>query len=67
MKTPEIRELSTKDLRERIETEKANYVRTKLNHTISPVEDTSTLSKARRNIARMLTILSQTETNDSQK
>ncbi len=67
MKTPEVRELSTKDLRERIETEKANYVRAKLNHTISPVEDTSKLSKSRRNIARMLTILSQKETNNNQK
>ena len=67
MKTQEIRELSTKDLRERIDTEKANYVRTKLNHTISPAEDTSKLSKTRRNIARMLTILSQNETNNNQK
>jgi len=67
MKTQEARELSIKELRERIETEKTNYVRMKLNHTISPVENTSNISKARRNIARMLTILSQKETNDNQK
>jgi len=66
MKTQEARELSIKDLRERIETEKANYVRMKLNHSISPVEDTSKISKARRNIARMLTILRQQETNNNQ-
>ncbi len=67
MKTPEIRELSTKDLRERIETEKANLVRMKINHAVSPVEDTSKLKKARKNIARMLTVLSQKETNGTKK
>jgi large subunit ribosomal protein L29 len=61
MKTPEVRELSTKDLRERIETEKANYVRLKTNHAISPIDDTSKLRKARKDIARMLTVLSQKE------
>ncbi|MDR2361142.1 MAG: 50S ribosomal protein L29 [Prevotellaceae bacterium] len=61
MKTPEARELSIKDLRERIETERAHYVRQKNNHAVSPVEDTSKISKNRRNIARMLTILSQKE------
>jgi large subunit ribosomal protein L29 len=61
MKTPEVRELSIKDLRERIETEKTNYVRLKTNHAISPVEDTSKLRKARKDIARLLTVLSQKE------
>jgi large subunit ribosomal protein L29 len=61
MKTPEVRELSIKDLRERIETEKTNYVRQKNNHAVSPAEDSSKISKSRRNIARMLTILSQKE------
>jgi large subunit ribosomal protein L29 len=61
MKTPEVRELSIKDLRERIETEKVNYARMKINHAVSPLEDTSKLSKARKDIARMLTVLSQKE------
>ncbi len=64
MKTPELRELSTKDLKERLETEKANFVRMKVNHAVSPLEDTSKIGKARRNIARMLTIMSQKETNE---
>jgi large subunit ribosomal protein L29 len=65
MKTPEVRELSTKDLRERIETEKANYIRMKTNHAVSPVEDTSKISKARKDIARMLTVLSQKEREET--
>jgi large subunit ribosomal protein L29 len=67
MKTPEIRELSVKDLRERIETEKVNLTRLKMAHAVSPVDDLSKIKKARRNIARMLTILSETESKQSQK
>jgi large subunit ribosomal protein L29 len=59
MKTAEVRELSIQDLKERIETEKANLVKVKLNHATSPVEDASSIKKARRDIARMMTILSQ--------
>ncbi|MDD2491356.1 MAG: 50S ribosomal protein L29 [Bacteroidales bacterium] len=65
MKTQEIRELSVKDLKERIESEKANLMRVKMNHAISPLDDLSQIKKARRNIARMLTVLSQKETNQS--
>ena len=63
MKTQEIIELSVKDLRERIESEKANLLRMKMNHAISPLDDLSQIKKARRNIARMLTVLSQKEIN----
>ena len=59
MKAPEIRELSVKDLSDRIEAEKAGLLRLKMNHSISPVDDLSQIKKARRNIARMLTILSE--------
>ncbi|MBE5034363.1 50S ribosomal protein L29 [Gallalistipes aquisgranensis] len=65
MKTAEIKELSVADLVERIETEKANLVRVKVNHAISPVENPSTIKKARRDIARMLTILRQKQTVNS--
>ncbi|MEZ7955292.1 MAG: 50S ribosomal protein L29, partial [Bacteroidales bacterium] len=58
-------ELSVKDLKERIESEKANLMRMKMNHAISPLDDLSQIKKARRNIARMLTVLSQKETNQS--
>jgi large subunit ribosomal protein L29 len=61
MKATEIRELSIKDLKERIETEKANLVRLRMNHAISPLDDLSQIKKAKTNIARMLTILSQME------
>ena len=59
MKTAEIRELTVAEIAERIETEKANPLRAKLNHAVSPVENPTTLKKARRDIARMMTILAQ--------
>ncbi len=67
MKTKEIRELSINDLRERIETEKSNLLRTRMNHAISPVEDLSQIKKAKNNIARMLTILSQIDNKQDNK
>lgn len=59
MKTSEIRELTVAEIAERIETEKASLLRQRLNHAVSPVEDPTTLKKARRDIARMLTILAE--------
>ena len=61
MKASEVRELSIADLRERIEIEKANLDSMKVNHTISPLEDTSKIAKVRRDIARMMTILAEKE------
>ena len=59
MKIAEIRELSAKDLQERIDAERANLDTLKMDHAISPLEDSSKIKKARKNIARMLTVLSQ--------
>lgn len=53
--------MAVKDLRERIETERANYNSMRINHAVSPIEDTSKLRKARKDIARMMTILSEVE------
>jgi|TergutMp193P3_1026864.scaffolds.fasta_scaffold95923_3 large subunit ribosomal protein L29 len=64
MKTPELRELSIKDLKERLETEKANFVRMKINHAVSPIEDMSKIGKTRKHIARMHTIISQKVNED---
>ena len=61
MKASEVREMSIGDLRERIEAEKANLDTMKINHAISPLEDTSKIKKARKDIARMMTILAEKE------
>ena len=59
MKSAEIKDLSTKDLAERIEPEKAQLAKLKVQHAVSPVENPSIIKKNRRDIARMLTILRQ--------
>ena len=64
MKATEIREMSIADLRERIELEKANLDTVKINHAISPLEDTSKIAKARKDIARMMTILAAKESQN---
>ena len=64
MKASEIREMSIADIKERIELEKANLDTMKINHTISPLEDTSKIAKARRDISRMMTILAEKESQN---
>ena len=64
MKASEIREMSIADLRELIELEKANLDTMKINHAISPLEDTSKIAKARKDIARMMTILAEKESQN---
>ena len=61
MKVAEVREMSVADLRDRIEVEKNNLDTMKLNHAISPLEDTSKFKKTRQDIARMITILAEKE------
>ena len=59
MKSAEIKELSVKELQERIEAQKAQLTKLKVQHAVSSVEDPSIIKKSRRDIARMLTILRQ--------
>lgn len=61
MKISEVREMSVADLRDRIAVEKANLDTMKMNHAISPLEDTSKLKKTRKDIVRMMAVLSQKE------
>ena len=61
MKVSEVREMSVADLRDRIDVEKNNLDTMKLNHAISPLEDTSKIRKTRQDIARMITILAEKE------
>ena len=63
MKVKEINELETKDLNEKLEQAEAQLRQMKLNHQISPLEDSSKLKDMRRDIARMKTVLRQRELN----
>ncbi len=63
MKVKEINELETKDLNEKLEQAEAQLRQMKLNHQISPLENSSKLKAMRRDIARMKTVLRQRELN----
>ena len=66
MKIAEIRELSTKELLERVDAEVAAYDQKKINHSISPMDNPSQIKQQRRLIARMKTELRQRELNNKQ-
>ena len=57
MKTTEIRELSTKEIEEKVQLEQENLNKMKLNHVITPLENPNKLKEARK------TVLSEREQN----
>ena len=61
MKIAEVREMSVADLSDSIAHEKAKLSSMKMNHAISPLEDTSKIRKARVDIARMMFVLAEKE------
>ena len=63
MKIAEIRELTTAELKERVETEVTRYAQMKLNHAISPLQNPEELKKLRRSIARMKSELRSRDLN----
>ncbi|MDR3137651.1 MAG: 50S ribosomal protein L29 [Tannerellaceae bacterium] len=67
MKIVEIRELSTKELLERIDTEITDYNQKRINHSISPMANPSEIKQQRRTIARIKTELRFRELNNKQQ
>ncbi|MDR2929238.1 MAG: 50S ribosomal protein L29 [Cytophagaceae bacterium] len=63
MKTSEIREMTIAEIEERVESQKLELTRMVLNHHISPLDNPMKIRHARKDIARMLTILSQKKKN----
>ena len=57
MKKEEIKELSLKDLRDQIEVAEKAYRELKVAHAISPIDNPAKITRDRREIARMKTIL----------
>ncbi len=67
MKNSEVRELSTKELLERIDTEKENLVRMRLNHAVSPLDNPIKLRDLKSDIARLMTELRKRELDESEQ
>ncbi|MCM1503699.1 MAG: 50S ribosomal protein L29 [Muribaculum sp.] len=64
MKKEEIKELSTPDLKERLEQAKKDYLQQKMNHSVSPIDNPAKITQDRKMIARMMTELRQRELNN---
>ena len=63
MKIQEINKLETSELVEKLENAQAALHQMKLNHAITPLENPSQIKGARRDIARMKTVLRHRELN----
>lgn len=61
MKQLEIREISEKDLKEKMDIQLKELNLTKINHTITPLDNPSSIKMKRRDIARMHTELRERE------
>ena len=53
----EYKELSDKDLKERLDAKKMELIQKKINHTITPLDNSGSIREQRRNIARIQTEL----------
>jgi large subunit ribosomal protein L29 len=65
MKASELKELTIKELEERIENEQTHLLKQKLNHAVSPLDNPLKIKETRRNIARLKTVLRQKEIQES--
>lgn len=63
MKKEELKELSVKELKDRLEEAEKAYLQLKINHSISPLDNPAKITLDRRMIARMKTELRARELN----
>ncbi|HSM49496.1 MAG TPA: 50S ribosomal protein L29 [Draconibacterium sp.] len=66
MKTSEIKELTVKEIVEKLQVEKENLVRLKLNHAVSPLDNPMKIKVSKRDIARLKTVLRERELKENQ-
>ncbi len=59
MKANEVRELTTKELEERLVADQDQLAKVKINHTITPLDNPSQIKEMRKNVARIKTELQQ--------
>ncbi|KPK85227.1 MAG: 50S ribosomal protein L29 [Bacteroides sp. SM23_62_1] len=59
MKSSELRELTIKELSERLDNERDYLLRLRLNHAISPLDNPMKIRETRQNIAKIVTELNK--------
>lgn len=63
MKIAEVRELTSKEIAERIQAEGLRLNQMELQHSISPMDNPTQIKELRRDIARFKTVLRERELN----
>ena len=66
-KQDELKELSDKDLKERLDAEVNALTQLRINHTITPLDNSGSIKDKRRNIARIHTELRARELKKDQE
>jgi large subunit ribosomal protein L29 len=66
MKTSEIKELTVKEIVEKLQVEKENLLRLKLNHAVSPLDNPMKIQVSKGDIARLKTVLRERELKENQ-
>jgi len=66
MKISEIKEMTTKEIVEKIQLEKENLVRLRMNHAVSPLDNPMKIKESGKNIARLKTVIRQRELSETQ-
>lgn len=61
MKNAEVKGLSTKELKEKVDADAASLDQMKINHSISPLDNPAKIKQLRRTVARLKTELHQRE------
>ena len=61
MKKEEIKEMTTQDLKDRLEQAQKDYLQQKINHAVSPIDNPAKITLDRKMIARVKTELRQRE------
>jgi len=67
MKQNVIREMSTNELMERLDEEKKQLRKLKMNHAVSPLENPMKIKAYRRTVARIVTELHKRELENNKK
>ena len=65
MKASEVRELSTLEIQEQIENNTKALTKMRLNHAVSPLDNTNKIGETKKDIARLLTELRAREINQN--
>ena len=67
MKQSVIREMSTSELRERLDEEKKQLRKLKMNHAVSPLENPMKIKAYRQTVARIITELHTRDIDNNKK